>query len=329
MFNRRDFVRSSVLAALATAVSCKPKPTSVQKSNPHSKKGKPVVLATWDNRNATTAAMKALQEGGSALDAVEAGARVPEADPNDTSVGYGGFPDRDGHVTLDACIMDHRGNTGAVCFLEGIKHPISVARKVMEQTPHNMLCGSGALAFAREMGFPEENLLTEKSRRAWEQWLEEKEYRPVINIERHDTIGILALDAQGKLCGACTTSGMAFKMSGRVGDSPIIGAGLFVDSQVGGACATGLGELVTQTLGSFLIVELMRQGYSPQAACEEAVVRIINRAKAAGVEEYQAGFLALSKDGEHGAYAVVKGFNYALYQNEQNRVYEAGYKLSL
>jgi N4-(beta-N-acetylglucosaminyl)-L-asparaginase len=329
MFNRRDFVRSSVLAALATAASCKPKLNPAQKSNPNSRQGKPVVLATWDNRKATAAAMNALEEGGSALDAAEAGARVPEADPKDTSVGYGGFPDRDGHVTLDACIMDHRGNTGAVCFLENIKHPISVARKVMEQTPHNMLCGSGALAFAREMGFPEEDLLTDTSRTAWQNWLKEKEYRPVINIERHDTIGILALDAQGNLSGACTTSGMAFKMSGRVGDSPIIGAGLFVDGAVGGACATGLGELVTQTLGSFLVVELMRQGHSPQAACEEAVKRIVQRAEAAGIEEYQAGFLALRKDGEHGAYAVVKGFNYALYQHEQNTVYEAGYKLSL
>ncbi len=327
MFNRRDFVRTSALTALAGAFGCKPDPAASVKRNPNSAPGRPVVLATWDNRVATETAMRTLLDGGSALDAVEAGARIPEGDPNDTSVGYGGLPDRDGHVTLDACIMDSRGNSGSVCFLEGIKHPVSVARKVMEQTPHNMLCGAGALKFAIEMGFEEEDLLTEDSRKAWLEWLKKAEYKPVINIERHDTIGILALDAQGNLSGACTTSGMAFKMSGRVGDSPIIGAGLFVDNEVGAACATGLGELVTQTLGSFLVVELMRQGHSPQAACEEAVMRVIKRAEAAGTKEYQAGFLALGKDGEHGAGSVVKGFNYAIYQNGNNLVWEAGYKL--
>lgn len=327
MFNRRDFVRSSALATLAATFGCKPNATTVPKRNPHSVAGLPAVIATWDNRKATAAAMRALTDGGNALDAVEAGARIPEADPNDTSVGYGGFPDREGRVTLDACIMDYKGNTGAVCFLERIKHPISVARKVMEETPHTMLCGTGALEFARSVGFEEEQLLTEKSRKAWQEWLLTAEYQPVINIERHDTIGILALDPQGNLSGACTTSGMAFKMRGRVGDSPIIGAGLFVDNEVGAACATGLGELVSQTLGSFLIVELMRQGYTPQEACEEAAERVIKRAMTAGFEDFQVGYLALSKTGEHGAFSVVRGFNYAIYQNQENLVWEAGHKL--
>ncbi len=266
--------------------------------------------------------------GGTALDAAEAGARIPESDPNDTSVGYGGLPDRDGHVTLDACIMDHLGNTGAVCVLEGIEHPVSVARKVMEQTPHVMLCGQGAYDFAKALGFETKNLLTDSSRTAWKEWLQTAEYKPRVNIERHDTIGILTLDAQGRLSGACTTSGMAFKMHGRVGDSPIIGAGLFVDGEVGAACATGLGELVAQTLGSFLIVELMRQGYSPQAACEEAVARIIRRATNAKLQDpYQVGFLALRKDGAHGACSVVAGFNYSLYQQNEYHVQEAPFKL--
>ncbi len=327
MFNRRDFLRSSTLAAIAGVAGCKPESAMKRRVNPHSMAGAPAVIATWNNLRATEAAMQRILTGGSALDAAEAGACVPEADPNDTSVGYGGLPDRDGHVTLDACVMDHMGNTGAVCFLEDIEHPVSVARRVMEQTPHNLLCGAGAKAFALDQGFTEKDMLTEQSRKAWENWLKEKKYQPVINIERHDTIGILALDAQGRLSGACTTSGMAFKMHGRVGDSPIIGAGLFVDGEIGGACATGLGELVSQTLGSFLVVELMRQGYAPQAACEEAVARVVQRARSAGIKEYQAGFLALSKTGEHGAFAVVKGFNYALFQNKQNQVWEAGHKL--
>lgn len=327
MFTRRDFVRTSAFAALASTMGCQNANNSKNPSSTPPGLGGPAILATWDNRIATEVAMNTLLAGGSALDAAEAGARIPESDPNDTSVGYGGFPDRDGDVTLDACIMDHLGNTGAVCFLENTMHAISVARKVMEETPHTMLCGEGATQFARAMGFPEKDLSTATSRKAWENWQLEKQYKPKVNIERHDTIGILALDSQGIISGACTTSGMAFKMKGRVGDSPIIGAGLFVDGEVGGACASGLGELVSQTLGSFLIVELMRQGRTPQEACEEAVARIIKRAQNAGLDEYQVGYLALGKDGSHGAYSVVKGFNYALFQNKTNEVIEASYKL--
>jgi N4-(beta-N-acetylglucosaminyl)-L-asparaginase len=327
MFTRRDFVRSSVLAALASTIGCQNKNKAKNELATSGGIGGPAVIATWDNRVATEVAMQRLLSGGSALDAVEAGAKIPESDPKDTSVGYGGNPDRDGNVTLDACIMDHLGNTGAVCFLENTMHAISVARKVMEETPHNMLCGDGATQFARAMGFPAQNLLTEESLKAWENWKVEKKYKPEVNIERHDTIGILSLDGNGILAGACTTSGMAYKMRGRIGDSPIIGAGMFVDGEIGGACATGLGELVTQTLGSFLIVELMRMGRSPQEACEEAVARIIKRAQNAGMEEVQVGFLALGKDGAHGACAVVKGFNYALYQNNANLVMEAPHVL--
>lgn len=283
----------------------------------------PAVISTWDNRRANAAAWAVLAAGGRALDAVEAGARVPEADPKDTSVGYGGFPDRDGHVALDACIMDEFGNAGSVCFLEHIMHPISVARRVLERTPHVMLAGEGALQFALSEGFKKENLLTDVARKAWEEWLVTADYKPVINFERHDTIGMVALDAQGRIAGACTTSGLAFKMRGRVGDSPIIGAGMFADNEVGAAAATGLGEIVLRTLGSFLLVEEMRRGRHPQKAAE-IVIRRIARKYPQQAAENQVGFVALDKKGRHGAFSIQPGFNYAIYQRGENKVYEGG-----
>ncbi len=282
----------------------------------------PAVIATWDNRKATAAAWDILSADGRALDAVEAGARVAEADPKDTSVGYGGLPDRDGNVTLDACIMDEFGNAGSVTYLKHIKHPISVARRVMEKTPHVILSGDGALEFALSEGFTKENLLTEEARRAWEAWKVKSEYRPVINSERHDTIGIVAIDAQRRLAGACSTSGMAFKMHGRVGDSPIIGAGMFVDNEAGAAAATGLGELVLKTLGSFLIVEEMRRGKHPQKAVE-TVIRRIAQKYPQQARENQVGLVALDRRGRHGAFSLQPGFNYTLFQAGQNRVFES------
>lgn len=316
---RRTFLNRSLLGTLGMglgSVACEAKTPQNETVSTV-----PIVIATWDNRKATKAAMDALAKGQSALDAVEAGARVPEADVKDTSVGYGGFPDRDGNVTLDACIMDEKGNAGSVACLKNIMHPISVARKVMEDTPHVMLVGEGALDFAKAKGFEEENLLSENAEKAWKKWLVKKEYKPKINAERHDTIGILAVDAQGQISGACTTSGMAYKLAGRVGDSPIIGAGMYVDNEVGGAAATGLGEYVMKTLGSFLIVELMRQGMSPQEACEEAIRRVVKKYEGTD-EAFQIGYIAVNKKGETGAYSIRKGFNYAVYQDE-NKVFEA------
>ena len=280
----------------------------------------PMVISTWDNRAANQAAWKVLQADGRAVDAVEQGVRVPEGNPDDTSVGYGGLPDRDGHVTLDACIMDETGNCGSVCFLEHIKHPISVARKVMDDTPHVILSGQGALDFALANGFKKENLLTQKAKKRYEAWKVESKYAPVINSERHDTIGMLAIDKKGNISGACTTSGLAFKMHGRVGDSPIIGAGLYVDNEVGGATATGMGELVLKTLGSFLVVELMRHGHTPQEACEAAVRRIV---KKLDYKKFQIGYIAVNKKGEVGAYCIQPGFNYALYQNDKSSLVDA------
>ncbi len=325
MLSRRNFINKSLVATTAaTIIGCK----EDKKNNTNSKEGLPITIATWSpNVKAVDAATEALSKGGTSLDAVEAGAKVPEADPNDTSVGYGGLPDRDGHVTLDACIMDWNSKAGAVTFLEGIMHPISVARRVMEKTPHVMLSGKGALEFALSEGFKQENLLTESSKKAWEEWQIKSEYKPKINVERHDTIGILSIDAKNNISGACTTSGLAYKMHGRVGDSPIIGAGMFVDNEIGGACATGLGELVMRTLGSFLAVELMRQGKTPQEAAEEVVNRIVKTN--INFKEFQVGILTINKKGEHGAYAIQKGFNYAINQdNGKTVVFEAPAYLS-
>ncbi len=316
MNTRRRFLK---LSALGTAFGVSLPVEAVE----NAVVGKPVVISTWDfGVAANAAAWQVLSKGGRALDAVEAGAKVPEADPKVNSVGYGGLPDRDGRVTLDACIMDENDRCGAVAFLEHIMHPISVARKVMEDTPHVMLVGEGALNFALEKGFQKQNLLTPEAEAAWKEWLKTAKYEPVINSERHDTIGMLALDANGRLSGACTTSGMAWKMNGRVGDSPIIGAGMYVDNEVGAACATGVGEAVIRTVGSHLVVELMRQGRTPQQACVAAVERI--RKKYPDYGKIQVGFLALNKKGEYGAYAIQKGFNYAVYSNAvPNRLFDA------
>jgi N4-(beta-N-acetylglucosaminyl)-L-asparaginase len=314
MKTRRDFLKLTTLGGLL------PVSTLFAKEQAGAK---PVVLSTWNfGLQANEAAWKILSVGGKALDAVEAGAKVPEGDPKETSVGLGGLPDRDGHVTLDACIMDENGNCGSVAFLEHIVHPISVARKIMEKTPHVMLVGEGALQFALANGFKKENLLTKESQKAWKEWSKKSQYKPVANIENHDTIGIVALDANGNLSGACTTSGMAYKMRGRVGDSPIIGAGLYVDNEIGAATATGVGEEVIRIVGCHLVVELMRQGKSPEDACRLAVERILHK-NPTKAKEVQVGFLALNKNGEYGSYCLQKGFNYAIHDNTGNRLIDS------
>lgn len=306
-----------------------------------------VVLATWEpNVKANAAAWKILAANGKALDAVEAGVKVPEADPADKSVGYGGLPDRDGRVTLDACIMDELANIGAVMALEHIMHAISVARLVMEKTPHVQLAGDGALQFALSNGFEKMNLLTPDSERAWREWLKTSKYDPMITPEinegkkssrafngnsynwpvallNHDTIGMVAMDTKGDLSGACTTSGLAFKMRGRVGDSPIIGAGLFVDNEIGAATSTGVGEEVVRVCGSHTVVELMRHGYSPEAACKKTLERMI-RLRGEKAKNVQVGFLALNKKGEFGGYSIQKGFTYCVQASDTgSRVYAA------
>ena len=280
-----------------------------------------VILSTWDfGAAANAAAFASMRAGGSLIDAVEAGGMVPEADPNNHSVGYSGYPDRDGHVTLDAVIMDDVGGVGAVAALENTTHAISVARRVMERTPHTFIVGESATRFARDQGFPKVNLLTPEAEKAWRDWLKTSQYRPEANIENrrprggaldHDTIGLLARTADGRMAGACTTSGMAFKMRGRVGDSPQVGAGLYVEAGVGAATSTGLGEEVTRVSGSARVVASMRAGLSPQAACEE-VVRHIAKLRGDAIKGTQVGFLALSPKGEVGAFCLLPGFTYAV-----------------
>jgi N4-(beta-N-acetylglucosaminyl)-L-asparaginase len=297
----------------------------------------PVVISTWDSGlHANAAAWPILSKGGRSLDAVEAAGRAVEDEPS-CCVGLAAYPDRDGKVTLDSCIMNGNGDCGAVSFLDRIKHPVSVARKVMENTPHVLLSGDGARQFALENGFPLESAeLSPDAAKEWKNWLEKSKYKPVVNIENmkrsgtmsmaspyffddgrpnHDTMGTIAVDAGGKLSGMVTTSGMAFKIHGRVGDSPIIGAGLFVDDEVGAATSSGVGEEVIRICGTHTVIEQMRFGKSPEQACMEAVRRVVKR-DPAKAKELQVGFVAVSKNGEVGAYSVVKGFTYSVTNEE-------------
>ena len=287
----------------------------------------PIILSTWvHGLEANRAAWEVLSKGGKAVDAVEQGVRVTEADLANRSVGIGGRPDRDGHVTLDACIMDEKSRCGAVAFMEGIAHPISVARAVMETTQHVMLVGEGAEKFAIENGFEQAKMPLPEVKKDWQEWKKENKdlfKKPIINHENHDTIGMIAMDANGDLSGACTTSGWAYKMHGRVGDSPIIGAGLFVDNEIGAATSTGLGEAIIRVAGSSMVVELMRHGYTPLEACKEVVNRIIK--KHSDLTNLQCGFIAIDKKGNIGAYSVYAGFNYALKTATEDKMVDASF----
>ena len=309
---RRDFLKTGAIGITVPSVI-------FGDSNINTKKNNPIILSTHNHGlPANDAAWKTLLNGGNAMDAAEAGARVAEADPTITSVGFGGLPDEEGNVTLDACVMDSSGNAGSVAFLQNIKHPVSVARKVMEDTKHVMLVGEGARQFAVSQGFEEMDLLTVESRQAWEEW--DKNRREMTPHETHDTISILVQDKNGDLAGACTTSGWAYKLHGRVGDSPIIGAGLFVDNEIGCAAATGLGEEVIKSTGSFLVVELMRQGYDPTVACEEALNRVIKAHN--GKPDFQIGYIALRKDGEIGSACLKWSFEFALARGGVNKLHK-------
>ncbi len=386
MSNRRNFLQSSFFGSLGLLLSKKAGAAGAGKSIVAGEAtvngegfvvtGHPVVISTWDaGLAANKGAWEVLGRNGNALDAVEAGVKVTESSLN-CCVGLGANPDRDGYVTLDASIMDHQWNCGSVAALQRIKHPISVARRVMEKTPHVMLVGVGAQQFAVAEGFPlEEDKLSDDAKKTYEQWLKKSEYKPVINIENskgsgavlhtdgdnmgmagsaagasggegasagtsagdyyaaaparlpngewnHDTIGMVAMDADGNLSGSCTTSGMAFKMRGRVGDSPIIGAGLFVDNEVGAVTATGQGEDVIRICGSHTVVEYMRQGLSPEEACKAAVERIA-RIKKEKAKDIQVGFIAVNKKGETGGYALNKGFSYAVKSGSEERLVTA------
>ena len=321
---RRNFLKLGAATGILSLIEPAKAANIVATSASGTVKG-PIVLSTWiHGLDANKAAWEVLKNGGSALDAVEKGVRVTESDITNRSVGIGGRPDRDGHVTLDACIMDERSRCGSVACLEGIAHPISVARAVMEKTQHVMLVGDGARQFALDYGFDTIKTPIPEVKKDYEKWKKENKdvfKKPEINHENHDTIGMIAMDAKGNLSGACTTSGWAYKMHGRVGDSPIIGAGLFIDQEVGAATSTGLGEAIIRVAGSHTVVELMRHGYSPMDACKEACMRIIK--KHDDLTGLQCGFIALDKDGNYGAYSIYAGFNFALRTMEEEKMVDA------
>lgn len=322
---RRHFLKNASLTGVGLAVggtlaSCTQGTTTKSKISeekpPITMNKKPIAICTWGFVAANAKAGEALSKGITALDAAIEGVAVEEENIKNTTVGKGGAPDREGNVTLDACVMDSNGDCGAVVCVENITNVAALAKQVMTETPHVMLAGEGAEAFAYSQGFKKEKLLTEASKKAWEAWLKSPEYKPIINIENHDTIGMLTMDNNGDIAGTCTTSGLSYKMKGRVGDSPIIGSGLFIDNTIGGATATGMGEEVMKTVGSFLIVELMRNGMSPQAACEEAVNRIVS--KNDRYKDFQIAYIAMNKAGETGAYCIHEGFTYMKYQDGKN-----------
>ena len=306
----------------------------------------PFVISTWKHGLAANEkAYEILVKGGNSLDAVEQGVRVSEDDPNVLSVGYGGLPDAEGRVTLDAAIMDWKARIGSVICLEHIKNPVSVARHILEDTEHTILAGEGAYTFAIKKGFQPDILHTETSIRKYNEWKEgnygksqefhtddytvKKANTLDINEDgNHDTIGMVAIDKEGHISAACTTSGTAWKLHGRVGDSPIIGSGLYVDGDTGGAAATGRGEECVRACGSFLVVEMMRLGKSPQEACELAVKRVIKLnllSRKNRDYSYQVGFIAINTDGEFGAASVREGFEFAIYKGTENKLSESKY----
>ncbi len=326
MTNRRDFLKTvSVLPLFAIA-------SNSNDTTSHTTFTRPLVVSTWDSGiSANAAAWRVLSKKGMAIDAVEQAALSAE-DEKSCCVGLDGYPDRDGYVTLDASIMDQKANIGSVAYIQHIKHPISVARMVMEKTNHVFLSGDGATQFAIENGFERiPAKLSDDAEMEWRKWLKKSKYSPIANIENkkvgqntqaspsffpngsanHDTMGTIAIDSRGDLSGAVTTSGMAFKMHGRVGDSPIIGAGLFVDNEVGAATSSGVGEEVIRICGTHLVIELMRMGRTPEQACREAVNRIVRRDQKKA-RETQVGFVAVSKNGEVGAFSVLSGFTYSV-----------------
>ena len=308
---RRNFIFDIFSIGLMSSISTRLKANNLNFS--------PMVrsISTWKTTEANYKAGSLLDNGTDALNAAVIGVAVEEENPKNTTVGYGGAPDRSGNVTLDACVMNHMGDCGSVVAVENIMNVARLAKDVMEKTPHVMLAGKGAEEFAISEGYKKIDLLTETSKKDWEKWLENNEYKPIINIENHDTIGMLCLDKNNNMSGACTTSGLAYKMKGRIGDSPIIGSGLFIDNKIGGAVATGLGEEVVKTVGSYLVVELMRQGKSPQEACETAVKRIVS--SNSQENKFQVAYIAMNKSGEVGSFSIEPGFSYMDYYNGENK----------
>ncbi len=315
---RRDFMRAGALAWTGLSLA-----RSAAAETPGADASKfPTVVSTWDfGKAANRTAYDLLHQGGSPLDAVQQGVMVVEADPAVDSVGIGGLPNSEGVVELDGAVMD--GSTldaGSVGGLRNIKHPVAVARKVMDETPHVMLVGDGALRFALQYGFQEEQLLTDAARARWE---EQRAGSDNPQPAGHDTIGMVGRAVDGRMATACTTSGLAWKLPGRVGDSPLIGHGLYCDEQAGGAVATGVGEEVIRVCGSYQVVEYMRQGLDPGVAVRRVLQRILRRKGAA--EPQFVGLLALRADGEIGYASTTPGFQVAVTRMGEHELIDAPY----
>ena len=321
--DRRAFMRSvSAAAAIgATELSAAGEPGGAPDA------GQPVFLSTWAHgKPANERAAEVFRQGGSLLDAIEKGINVPENDPSVTSVGYGGLPNSQGVVELDAAIMDGmRHRAGAVCSLREIKNPISVARLVLEKTKHTTLAGDGALRFALRMGFEPQQLLTPESLKKWMDWKSnpKRETFWLDPTQNHDTIGMVATDGKGHVVSGCSTSGLAWKIPGRVGDSPLIGCGVYADDNVGAASATGDGDLMTNYCTSVSIVHLMARGASPQDACAELLQHMAKtdpKNKSA-----DACVIAMNTRGDTGAASMRSGYRlkYALWRNGESQLLEA------
>ena len=349
---RRDFLiaggagTSLAVAGALTGASSSPAEGAEQNA-PSTTGAAPIAVSSGNGLKATERAMEVLKSGGSALDAVVAGVNRVEEDPDDITVGYGGLPNERGVVELDASVMHGpSGRGGAVAALRNIKYPSKVARLVMEQTDHVLLAGEGALEFARAQGFPEENLLTEKSRKIWLWWRQtlsdkddwiappESEWPPEVKeyIRTYGTIHCSALDARGEISAVTTTSGLFFKMPGRVGDSPIIGAGIYVDNDVGSCGATGRGEEVILAGGSSSVVAALRRGLSPEEAGFETLKRIVERAKrlprllkADGTPDFNVSLYVLDRKGRHAGCSIWSGSTYTVHDGKENRRIETAY----
>ncbi|WP_456409115.1 N(4)-(beta-N-acetylglucosaminyl)-L-asparaginase [Caldithrix abyssi] len=342
---RRLFLQSTFLTALSGAV-LKGKFLRAASFNTNAPRGKVIAVSSKNGLRATQKAAEMMLNGSDALDAVIAGVNIVEEDPEDHSVGYGGLPNEEGVVELDSCVMHGpTHNAGAVASLRNIKTPSKVARLVMERTDHVLLVGEGALKFARAHGFKEEELLTDEARKIWLYWkeslsdkddwflppLEEipEKYKKLLDIT--GTITCLGLDLNGNLSGVTTTSGLAFKIPGRVGDSPIIGAGLYVDNEVGACGSTGRGEENLKNLSSYQVVEYMREGYSPEEACKKVLKRVIDHAKLPnlknkkGLPSFSLKLYAVNKKGEFGAASIYGPTDFAVFDGKENKKYDCAY----
>jgi N4-(beta-N-acetylglucosaminyl)-L-asparaginase len=346
-YSRRDFLKSGAGAGAAALLAHGGLAGATAPLSAGAAPGTPRVVASGNGIRATDKAMEIIKAGGDPLDAVIAGVNIVEDDPNDMSVGYGGLPNEDGVVELDASVMYGPTHTaGAVAALRNIKNPSKVARLVMDRTDHVLLVGEGALKFARAHGFKEEDLLTDKSREAWLRWKETMSDRdnwfpPKIEklpedlrsvMSTYGTINCIAIDAAGRLAGVTTTSGLSWKLSGRVGDSPIIGAGLYVDNEIGAAGSTGRGEANLQTCASYRIVEAMGRGVSPEEACLKACEAIVAKTKLVprlcddqGRPKFGLNFYALNKKGEFGGACLFQGGRYAVHDGVENKFHDAAY----